>query len=118
MQAEGVPPTDSPVVRGAASELYSVNRQNTRWRIVDGETVVINLESTHYYSLNKTGTFVWTFLLEGERSLGEVATAVATHYCQPLQAVLFDVRAVIHELAREALVVMRSLPDEKRTEDA
>lgn len=89
------------------SELYSVDRQNARWRIVDREAVVINLTNTHYYSLNKTGTFIWSLLLEGDRSLDDIAGAVAARYGQALDAVLGDVRAVIDELKREDLVVMK-----------
>jgi len=100
------------------SERHSVHRQNARWRIVDGETVVINLTSTHYYSLNKTGTYVWSLLLDGGQSVDELAGAVAAHYGQPLDAVLGDVRALIDDLRREELIVATEADLEDRTEKA
>jgi hypothetical protein len=89
------------------SERYAVNRDNARWRIVDGEAVVINLASTHYYSLNKTGTFIWNLLVDRECSLDDLAREVATRYGRNLDTVLPDVRSVVDDLTREDLVVTR-----------
>ena len=100
------------------SERHSVHRQNARWRIVDGETVVINLTSTHYYSLNKTGTYVWNLLLEGGQSVDDLAGAVAARYGQPLDVVRGDVRALIDDLRREELIVATEADREERTENS
>ena len=89
------------------SERYSINQDNARWRIVDGSAVVIHIVNTYYYSLNHTGTFVWNLLLERDLPLGELVTAVADHYCQPLTAVHGDVCRLLEELTREDLVFTR-----------
>jgi hypothetical protein len=89
------------------SERYAVNRDNARWRIVDGEAVVINLTNTHYYSLNKTGTFIWNLLVEGDLSVDEIVGEIVVRYGQSGEAVLPDVRNVLEELAREDLEVTR-----------
>lgn len=71
-----------------------------------GETVLLHLESTTYYSLNTTGTQIWQGLKQG-LSLQEIS--------QRLQAV-FDVDAVraersvlalVHELSQQQLVQVR-----------
>ena len=98
------------------SERHSVHRQNARWRIVDGETVVINLTTTHYYSLNRTGTYVWNLLLEGGQSVDDLAGAVAARYGQPLDVVRRDVRALIDDLRREDLIVATEADLEDRAE--
>jgi hypothetical protein len=100
------------------SERHSVHRQNARWRIVDGETVVINLTTTHYYSLNRTGTYVWNLLLEGGQSVDDLAGAVAARYGQPLDVVRRDVRALIDDLRREDLIVATEADLEDRAEKA
>lgn len=89
------------------SDLYSINRDNARWRIVDGEAVVIHLINTHYYSLNRTGTFLWNLLLEADRTLDDLAAATADYYQQPLTAVRGDVGRLLDELTREDLLVTR-----------
>jgi hypothetical protein len=86
---------------------YTVNRENARWRVVDGEAVVINLTNTHYYSLNKTGTFIWNLLVERDLSVDEIAGEVMVRYGQPSGAILSDVQNVLDELASEDLVVTR-----------
>ena len=35
---------------------------NITWRKVDNETVVLNLETSEYYSANETGAEIWEFL--------------------------------------------------------
>ena len=75
--------------------------------MVDGEAVVINLTNTHYYSLNKTGTFIWGLLVGAERSLDDLVDAVAIRYGRTSAAVSADVRSVLDELTRENLVVTR-----------
>ncbi len=62
-----------------------------------GETVLLHLESTTYYSLNTTGTQIWQGLKQG-LSLQEIS--------QRLQAV-FDVDAVRAE--RSVLALVREL---------
>jgi hypothetical protein len=91
----------------ATRERYRVDPDNARWRIVDGEAVVINLTSTHYYSLNKTGTFIWNLLVDGDHGLDDLARAVAAQYGRSTEAVVPDVRAVLDDLTRENLVVRR-----------
>lgn len=86
---------------------YAVNAENARWRVVDGEAVVINLTNTHYYSLNKTGTFVWSLLVDAERSADDLVEAVAVRYGRPGDAVRSDVQDVLDELTRENLVVRK-----------
>jgi hypothetical protein len=90
-----------------ASGRYRVNAENARWRVVDGEAVVINLTNTHYYGLNKTGTFIWNLLAEAERSVDDLVEAVAVRYGRPSAAVSPDVHGVLAELTRENLVVRR-----------
>jgi hypothetical protein len=42
---------------------YEVNTQNAISETLDGETIIINLKSGNYYSMNKAGTAVWDAIL-------------------------------------------------------
>ncbi len=84
---------------------YAANDDNARWRVVDGEAVIINLVNTHYYSLNRTGTFIWSLLVERASTLDDLVSAVAVRYGRPAEDVAPDVRAVLEDLAREGLVL-------------
>jgi len=85
--------------------VYSINRNQARWRIVDGEAVLINVESSYYYSLNKTGTLIWELLLEQNRSLDDLVQAVSERYGKPGGAVEGDVRSFFDLMTAEGLVI-------------
>lgn len=63
-----------------SESIYEVNQDNTAWREVDGEVVVINAATTRYYSLNKTGSYLWRLLLEGGAAIDYRARKLSAHY--------------------------------------
>jgi hypothetical protein len=86
---------------------YTVNKQKSTWRILDGEAVIINSETSYYYSLNKTGTFVWNLLLDEEKTLEEIVEEVSSHYEQPKEAIVGNIAELLEDLVREKLVQKR-----------
>lgn len=48
-----------------------LREQGLNWREIDGEVVVLDVESSHYLNLNETGAVLWVTLAEGatERQL-------------------------------------------------
>jgi hypothetical protein len=86
---------------------YSANTENTRWRMVDGEAVIINLSSTHYYALNKTGTFVWGLLSERALDRDEITREVTAHFDVGGEVAANDVRKILEQLRGEDLIVER-----------
>lgn len=86
---------------------YSVNRDSATWRILDGEAVIINNETSFYYSLNKTGTYIWNLLLEKELSLEEIVEKVGSRYQQKEGGILEDIKNILDNLTGEKLVERR-----------
>lgn len=84
--------------------LNSIPGEAVAWREVDGEFVLISVATTHYYSLNATGSDVWRALLEGPQTAGSIAGALAAHHGLDHQAVEPDVTGLLAELASEGLV--------------
>jgi len=85
---------------------YRANVSEVRWRIVDGEAVLIHLETTYYFSLNRTGTRIWELLVAGEPSEAELVAALAGAYPDvPHMAVETDVRAWLTHMRVEGLLV-------------
>ncbi|MGH8883784.1 MAG: PqqD family protein [Egibacteraceae bacterium] len=41
----------------------------TIWREVDGETIVLALQSSRYLGLNRTGTVLWPTMVEGTTTM-------------------------------------------------
>src|SRR5687767_13504263 len=84
--------------------LNSIPGEAVAWREVDGEFVLISIETTHYYSLNATGSDVWRALLEGPQTAVSIAGALAAHHGLDHQTVEPDVTGLLAELASEGLV--------------
>jgi len=84
---------------------YIVNRDAAQWRVVDGEAVVVNMDSSYYYGLNRSGTFVWTILTEQAASVDELAERVASEFGVETARARTDVEAVVRQLAEEHLVM-------------
>ena len=85
----------------------AVVKENASWRIVDGEAVVIHLETTHYYSLNGTGTYIWELLAEQPMDADGIVSKVARHYERPEAEVAADVHALLQHLKQERLIEER-----------
>lgn len=47
--------------------MVSLNTADAAWQVLDGEAVVVELRTSAYYSLNKTGTYVLARLVRGEK---------------------------------------------------
>jgi len=44
----------------------NIDREKVFWREVDGEMVILNIESGFYYSLDETASFIWSRLAGGQ----------------------------------------------------
>ncbi len=86
---------------------YSINKENAVWRIVDGEAAIVNLSSTFYYGLNRTGTFIWQLLNDQELGFDELVERVSAQYHEPAAGIAEDIKDVIQELKAENLIVER-----------
>lgn len=81
------------------------NRPEIAAKIVDGEAILINLNSGVYYSMGGSGPFVWALLDRGT-SISEIVDAVANHFRIPGSAAAEDLRRLANELVDEGLAVV------------
>jgi hypothetical protein len=70
---------------------------------VDNQTVIIHLGAGTYFSLNTTGSYLWD-RLDGETSLGAIATELAQMYDVDTAIVSNDVLTLAQELYAEGLI--------------
>lgn len=70
---------------------------------IDNQTVIIHLGAGTYYSLNTTGSYLWN-RLDGETSLGTIATELAQLYGVDTATASDDVLALAQELYAEGLI--------------
>ena len=77
---------------------------NAVFEVVAGETMLIDLNTGAYFSLNKVGTEFWQ-RLDGRQTLAEHAAALAAAYDVGLERVVNDLVRLADKLAAENLVI-------------
>ena len=78
-------------------------------REIDGETVLLDLKSGVYYSLNEVGTEIWR-LLGDSATESELAAAVVSDYDIAADEAARDINELINDLSAEGLVVKEPDP--------
>jgi hypothetical protein len=65
--------------KSAAQGRYRLNEPAVVADVIDGETIIMNLEKGDYYSLNPSGGEIWLHLLAGRRR-DELLAAIAERH--------------------------------------
>lgn len=81
-----------------------VNTDEIAAEVIDSETVLINLSTGAYYTMDKVGTVVWT-MIENRYSLAEMSELLTSSYALEHEQALNDLRVLADELLDEGLVV-------------
>lgn len=75
----------------------------TAWRIIEGEAVILSMESKVLRGLNPVGSRIWE-LIDGQRSLEEITGTIVLEFDVTPADAAQDVRAFIQELLDRGLV--------------
>jgi hypothetical protein len=75
---------------------------NATYQVVADEAILIHLQTGSYYSLNDVGTRFWG-LIDGEKTIGDCAAAIAAEYDAPAEVVLSDLLELAEDLRKEGL---------------
>jgi hypothetical protein len=86
------------------AERYEVRAENTATQEIDGEAVVINFDTYHYFGLNRTATALWTLLQGGGRDRAELADALSSAFGAMPATTAGDVDRLIEILLHEGLI--------------
>jgi hypothetical protein len=78
---------------------------------VDGEAVIVNLETGTYYMLKDTGERIWAAMVRG-RSVPDILTEIGASYQGPGRQLEDTVSGFLDELVREGLIA----PSDERGE--
>ena len=76
------------------------------FRELEGESVLLNLESGVYYGLDPVGTRIWT-LLAGDESLSGVCDILQREFDVAPDVLQSDVQTLVTELCGKGLVVLK-----------
>jgi hypothetical protein len=74
---------------------------------IEGEMVLLDLDSDTYFGLNPVGADIWNFIRE-EKSLDEIQTYLLSRYNVPRERCEEEVRGLLVALAARGLIETRS----------
>jgi hypothetical protein len=71
--------------------------------VLEGEAVLLNLDSGFYYSLNQVGTMVWDLFKQGQ-SLAQILSAICERFAVAEKVAEADLLAFVKRLCQEGLI--------------
>lgn len=83
---------------------FQANTEAAAWRIVDGEAVIVHADTSAYYGLNKTGSFIWESILQEGLPSRVIGERLGTRFGVDSGAIQGEVDAFLASLAAEGLV--------------
>lgn len=110
LSASGLDGRISPVSTDSSANLatrFKINEPDVVAESIDGEVIIINLNSGAYFSSLGSGGAIWQALASGH-SVEETLDLLATHYKRPRTEIEPDVRGFTHQLLDEGLLVETS----------
>jgi len=84
---------------------YPAKNKNVAWKVLDGESVVLNLDSGVYFTLNMTGTAVWE-RIDGATSLEEIGRGLWEQFEITVEQAQRDLLELTQTLLDEGLVTV------------
>jgi Coenzyme PQQ synthesis protein D (PqqD) len=87
-----------------SNQRFRVNTPTVTHETIDGEAVIINLDSGNYYSLVEVGSFIWG-LVEKGASASEVQHVVLQTYQGDATDIDRGVQELLAQLQQENLIV-------------
>jgi hypothetical protein len=83
----------------------ALNENQISWKAVDNEIVIINFETSHYFSLNSTGSYIWQLIEKEAATLPQVIKSVSAYFSVDEDAIKDEVNSLIDELLEENLII-------------
>ena len=71
---------------------------------VEDQAVIVDLDSSHFFNLNKIGTIIWE-QIDGEKSLSDIAGKLSGMFEIPEEQVFEDVREFLSDMHKKGLVI-------------
>jgi hypothetical protein len=88
---------------------YISRVREIRYKEMEARSVLLDLHSGSYYTLNELGNFIWG-MLNGSRSTLQIVEAVTDAYEVDPDAATKDTEALIRHLMEEGLVRLHDEP--------
>ncbi len=74
------------------------------WRTIEGKGILVDRDSGYYFSMNRTGQFIWSEI-DGVRSIRDIASRVVERFEVDDVTALRDCLDLMDELMEQGLIV-------------
>jgi hypothetical protein len=88
------------------SQFYRVNAQDIMHETIDGEVVIVNLDSGAYYAFDGSGEYIWDRLSQDGASQEQLVKELEPRFHAPAQEIRAGVESFLAQLLDEALIVV------------
>ncbi len=88
------------------SSICPIRSEQVTWKALEGESVLLHLETGVYFSLNETGTAAWE-LFDGATSLATVGDTLCARFNVSAEQARQDLFELTQMLLKEELVKIR-----------
>jgi hypothetical protein len=85
------------------SAIRPLRAPSVAWRVIQGEAVMVLPATGRVHTLNPVGTRFWE-LVDGQRTLGEIARQLHEEFDAPLERIERDCRQFAAELGERRLL--------------
>ena len=82
---------------------YRLREAGLEWRLVEGEIVALDVESSEYLAVNKSGAAIWEQLVTGA-SKRDMVSSLQSNYSLDADAADQDVSAFLEQLSARGLL--------------
>jgi coenzyme PQQ synthesis protein D (PqqD) len=86
-------------------QLYRVDVENIMHETIDGEVVIVNLETGTYYAFDGTGEFIWNQLSGDGASLEQLIDAACRTYQGSQEEISAGVSRFFNALQKEKMLI-------------
>lgn len=90
-------------------DVFRINQPAVISEVIDGEAIIVNLDTGAYFSLRDTGCTIWSLIEEGA-SLSQVVEQMVRQYDGGADVIEAGVQAFCAELQAENLIVAHNGP--------
>lgn len=87
-----------------SNQSYRINQPAVIAEVIDGEAIIVNLDSGTYYSLCDSGCAVWELLVQ-QMTVPDVVQNLASRYSSVSSVIEAGVTALLTELLNEQLLL-------------
>lgn len=83
--------------------MYKIDKDKIFWRKVEGDTVILNIDTGFYYTLDEVGSEIWDMVLDNQNE-EQILSHILDKYDIDEEVVKKDVKIIVKNLEKEKLI--------------